>query len=93
MSEAIEKIVLKIIEAQEVIMGQTAWREALKVEGLRLDPEKHEVHIDGDPKEVLSSLVKQYEILFGKMSREICRDAVRPLLAFAEEDEIPEALK
>ena len=44
-------------------------------------------------KVVLENLVGQYEKLFGKLSREVCRDAVRPLLQFASQEEIPDTLK
>lgn len=93
MTEAVEKIVNKIIEEQAAIIGPVAWSEAKKVHGLTLNTQTHEVHIDGDAKVVLENLVGQYEKLFGKLSREVCRDAVRPLLSFAEEDEIPDTLK
>jgi len=93
MTEAIEKIASKIIEEQAAIIGPVAWAEALKVKGLHLDAETHELHVEGNSKEVLTNLVGQYEKLFGKLSREVCRDAVRPLLSFAEENEIPETLR
>lgn len=93
MTEAIEKIASKIIEEQAAIIGPVAWAEALKVHGIRLNAKTHELHIEGNSKEALTNLVGQYEKLFGKLSREVCRDAVRPLLAFAEENEIPETLK
>jgi len=93
MTEAIEKIASKIIEEQAAIIGPVAWTEALKVKGLRVDSTTRELHIEGDSKEVLTNLVGQYEKLFGKLSREVCRDAVRPLIAFAEENEIPETLR
>jgi hypothetical protein len=80
-----------LIKTWEVIW--IYWAEALKVHGIQLDPKTHELHVDGDSKEVLTNLVGRYEKLFGKLSREVCRDAVRPLLAFAEKDEIPEALR
>jgi hypothetical protein len=34
----------------------------------------HELHVEGNSKEVLTNLVGQYEKLFGKLSREVCRD-------------------
>lgn len=37
--------------------------------------------------------IAQYEKLFGIASREVCRDAVRPLLSQAPEEEIPAVLK
>lgn len=64
-----------------------------KVTGLRIDIAKHEASIEGDTKEVLENLVAQYEKLFGKASREVYRDAVRPLLSQVPENEIPAVLK
>lgn len=43
--------------------------------------------------DVLGRLVAQYEKLFGAASREVCRDAVRPLLSQVPQDEIPAVLK
>lgn len=86
-------IVIKIIEEQELIIGPVAWEEAGKVTGLRIDIAQHQVSIEGNVKEVLEKLVAQYELLFGPASREVCRDAVRPLLSQVPQDEIPAVLK
>ena len=83
----------KIIQEQELIIGPVAWEEAEKVTGLRIDIVKHEASIEGNTKEVLERLVAQYEKLFGAASREVCRDAVRPLLSQVPEGEIPAVLK
>ncbi|MDA1169370.1 MAG: hypothetical protein O3A36_03460 [bacterium] len=83
----------KIIQEQALIIGPIAWEQAGKVTGLRIDIIKHEVSIEGDTRDVLERLVAQYEKLFGKASREVCRDAVRPLLSQVPEGEIPAVLK
>ena len=88
-----KKIVDAIIHEQELIIGPIAWEQAGKVSGLRIDITKHEANIEGDTKEVLERLVAQYEKLFGAASREVCRDAVRPLLSQISDDEIPAVLK
>lgn len=82
-----------IIKEQELIIGPVAWEEAEKVSGLRINVQSHEVDIEGDARDVLERLVAQYEKLFGAASREVCRDAVRPLLAQVPQDEIPAVLK
>ena len=82
-----------IIKEQELIIGPVAWEEAEKVSGLRINAQSHEVDIEGDAKDVLEHLVAQYEKLFGKASREVCRDAVRPLLAQVPEADVPVVLK
>lgn len=87
------QLVEKIIKEQELIIGPVAWEEAGKVSGLRIDVVQHQASIDGNVKEVLENLVAQYERLFGQASREVCRDAVRPLLSQIPPDEIPAVLK
>lgn len=93
MSATVSQLVNQIIKEQELIIGPVAWEEAQKVTGLRIDITKHEVNIEGDTKEVLEKLVAQYEKLFGPASREVCRDAVRPLLSQIPQDEIPAVLR
>lgn len=82
-----------IIKEQETIMGPVAWEQASRVSGLRIDIQTHAVSIEGNSKEVLEKLVAQYERLFGPASREVCRDAVRPLLAQVSPDEVPAVLR
>lgn len=83
----------RIIIEQEYIIGPLAWEEASKVTGLRVDIQSHTVTVVGNSREVLEKLVVQYERLFGPASREVCRDAVKPLLAQVPTDEIPAILK
>jgi hypothetical protein len=82
-----------IIKEQEAIMGPVAWEQASKVTGLRVDIQAHTVNVEGNSKDVLEKLVAQYERLFGPASREVCRDAVRPLLAQVPPDELPTVLR
>ena len=93
MTQITNQLADKIIHDQEMIIGPVAWEQAGKVTGLRIDIAKHEVNIEGDTKDVLTRLVAQYEKLFGAASREVCRDAVRPLLSQVPQDEIPAVLK
>lgn len=74
-------------------MGPVAWEQAQKVTGLRVDIQAHTVSIEGNSKDVLEKLVAQYERLFGPASREVCRDAVRPLLGQVPPDEVPAVLR
>lgn len=87
------RLVTYIIKEQAAIIGPVAWQEAEKVSGLRIDINNHEVHLEGNPREVLEKLVTQYERLFGKASREVCRDAVRPYVAQISPDQLPEVLR
>ncbi len=88
-----DHVASKIIEEQELIIGPVAWEEASRVTGLRIDVAAHQVNIEGNVKEVLEKLVAQYEKMFGLASREVCRDAVRPLLSQVPQEEIPAVLK
>lgn len=88
-----EQLVSRIIEEQALIIGPVAWEEAGKVTGLRIDISAHQVQLEGNSKEVLEKLVAQYERLFGRASREVCREAVRPLIAQVSQDEIPAILR
>ncbi len=87
-------IVIKIIKEQELIIGPLAWIEAAKVEGLViLNSNTGEIEFNNpDQKDVVDRLVKQYERLFGRASHEVCRDAVRSILADLSPSEIPASL-
>ena len=88
-----EQMAHQIIKEQETIIGPIAWEEANKVTGLRVDISAHTVAVEGNSKEVLEKLVAQYERLFGPASREVCKDAVRPLLGQVPPEEVPAVLK
>lgn len=66
----------KIIREQEGIIGPVALEQAKKVPGLNVNGK---VSIEGDQKEVLNKLIKQYEQLFGQASVEVCKEAVSGL--------------
>jgi hypothetical protein len=87
-------ISIRIIKEQEAIIGPLAWDEAAKVVGLQIINRKTpEVSVVGDPKEVINSLVARYEQLFGKLSRDISREAVVDLTADIAKEDIPSSLK
>lgn len=88
-----DQIAQNIVKDQALIIGPVAWEEAQKVQGLQVDIGGSSVHVEGDLREVLEKLVNQYERLFGPASREVCRDAVRPLLSQISQEEIPAVLK
>ncbi len=87
------QISLRIIKEQEAIIGPLAWSEAAKVDGLSVSKDLGQASVVGDPKTVINALVERYEKLFGKLSREICREAVTDLTADIPSDEIPATLK
>lgn len=88
------QIALRIIKAQEMIIGPLAWSEAKEVSGFHIiNQGKEEVAFDGDAKEVLNRLVVQYEHLFGRASHEVCREAVQDIVAEMPPEEVPSSLK
>lgn len=80
-----------IIKHQESVIGPLAWVEAAKVSGLSV--QGNHISLKGEEKSVLSSLVTQYERLFGPASVEACKDAVRPLLPQMKQVELPQNLQ
>jgi hypothetical protein len=88
------KIAVRIIKAQEEIIGPLAWDEAREVTGLNVvDQNKAEVSFNGDAKDILNRLVTQYEHLFGRVSHEVCKEAVQDIVAGMNPSEVPESLK
>lgn len=87
------QIPLRIIKEQELVIGPIAWDEANKVTGLVIDPAHASVSFSGDEKDIINRLVAQYERIFGKASHEVCREAVRDLIAEMAPEEIPSSLK
>ena len=88
------QISIRIIKEQEAIIGPLAWSEASKVAGLTIvDQSKASISITGDPKEVTNALVSRYEKLFGRLSRDVSRQAVTDLTADIPVEDIPSILK
>jgi len=92
-TEAVNKLVLEIIQRQSHIIGTVAWEEATKVPGLTIDVKNNKLSVDGDPKIVLEQLVGRYEGLFGNASLEICREAARKMVSQLPPEQIPAILK
>ncbi len=88
------QMALKIIQAQAIVIGPLAWSEAGKVSGFHIiDQQKGELSFEGDAKEILNKLVLQYEKLFGKLSDEVCREAVADIVSQMPQEEVPSILK
>ncbi len=89
-----DKISVRIIKEQELIIGPVAWDEAKKVPGFHVvNQSSGEVTFDSDAKEVLNKLVAQYTRLFGQVSTEVCKEAVQDLLVELPKDQVPDSLK
>lgn len=91
----IDQIAVKIIREQELIIGPVAWEEAKKVPGVHVvDSKSGAVTVEnGDKRETVNKLVSQYERLFGRASREVCRDAVSSIIGGLPQSEVPSSLK
>jgi len=90
-----DQMSIRIIKEQELIIGPLAWDEAKKVSGIQIiDKKKEEIIIqNGDSRLVIDRLVAQYERIFGRASHEVCREAVKDLVAGMSLEEIPSSLR
>lgn len=93
MSDTLATLATAIIKEQELVVGPLAWVEANKVSGLTVKDHTISVKDGGEGKKVLESLVKQYGNLFGQASIEVCKDAVKKLLAGVDKKDVPEILQ
>jgi len=90
----LNQIATKIVNEQELVIGPLAWIEARKVAGLTVDEAHHEATVTGgDPMTTVDKLVSQYERLFGRASREVCREAVASMLADLPAGQVPLSLR
>lgn len=89
----LQTMAIRIIQEQELIIGPIAWDEAKKVQGMIVVYEKREVTITQEEPAVVDRLVAQYERLFGRASREVCKEAVRDIIGDVPQDKVPAALK
>ena len=88
------QISVRIIKEQALIIGPLAWEEASKVSGFSvIDARGEKVSFSGNEKEVIDNLVAQYQHLFGRASREVCKEAVQDLIAEMPPDQIPSSLR
>lgn len=86
------QLVEKIIEEQESIIGPIAWEQASKVPGITLDPQTKQIILEGNKKEILENLARQYQQLFGQVSIEVCKEAVKELLPETSKGQVPQIL-
>lgn len=90
--DAYLELAKKIIKAQEDIVGPVALEQAKKVSGLKLGSSSQDVSLEGDKKDTVNRLVKQYEGLFGQVSIEVCKRAVHTLSTPLPKDQLPPLL-
>lgn len=80
-----------ITEVQSGIVGDSvAMSLANQVDGLKVD--NSNVQIDGNPVSILDALVQKYSILFGKVSIDVSREAIKKSHINFLESELPEIL-
>jgi hypothetical protein len=83
--DILSQIAVKIIRAQEAIIGPIAIEQAQRVPHLNIDWNKKEIKIDGNETEAVE--------LFGQISKEVSKEAAAPLLSQLPAASLPEALK
>ena len=91
--DTLSQIASKIIKEQMLIIGPLALVEAKKVSGLTVDSGTGDIVLSGDKSDILNKLVSQYEHLFGRASREVCREAALSLVAELPQSEVPANLR
>jgi len=87
------KLAVAIITEQEKVIGPVAVSQAEQVEGLKLNWGDKSVKIEGEPKHVIDRLVEQYKALFGKISVEVCKEAVGRQVQQLSPDQMPASLR
>lgn len=88
------QIAVKIIEAQEAIMGPVAVEQAQRVPSLKVDNwARHQVSVSGDGEKVIDELVGTFRRLFGQLSVEVSKESAAPLIDQLPSDRVPKALR
>jgi hypothetical protein len=82
----------KIIKAQEDIVGAVALDLANKVSGVKVGNSSQEVALEGDEKDTVNRLIKQYEGLFGQVSLEVCKRAAKSMTMKLPKEQLPPLL-
>lgn len=86
-------LVKTIVTNQSSIIGPIAAEQANRVNGIQISEDLQTITLKGNGASILVELVKQYEKLFGKASIEVCREAVKEVIAQLSDRDLPEILK
>jgi len=86
------QVISKIISAQSEVIGPLAYDLAHNVGGLLFGERNVVAGVNGDYKNVLTELVKQYSQLFGQSSIEICKDALHSVDPPLDKELLPDEL-
>jgi hypothetical protein len=87
------QIVQSIIKHQEAIIGPVAVEQAEHIPHLHIKWDAQEISIDGDPVDVVDSLVRAYKHLFGQIAVEVSKEAAASLLGQLKPDAFPQTLR
>jgi hypothetical protein len=82
----------QIVREQQMIIGPLALDQAKKVPGIEVTANK-DITLNGDGKQILDNLVRQYATFFGNVSVEVCRDAIRELQPTLPTEDLPDILR
>lgn len=80
-NELYNKIATVIIKQQKELIGDYAYTQLRDVQGIELKDGNVEI-ISNDKIQVLDNIIKVYYRLFGKVSVEVSKDAIKKLGAF-----------
>jgi hypothetical protein len=90
MTDIYETISSKIIKEQVSLIGPIATQVAQKVTSLSINTDNYEVHITGSNKaDTVDALIARFEALFGAVSVEVSRDAVKSVLKDMPKEAVP----
>ena len=87
------QMVISIISEQENVIGPLAVEQAKKIEGLQVNWHSKEITHKGDEKQIIERLVEKYQKIFGQVSVEVCRHAVRKLISQLPPEQQPALLR
>lgn len=91
--EVFAKLIEKIIEEQESIIGPIALEQAKKVNGLKINWQEHEVTLEGNKTQILENLVDKFQTLFGQASIEVCKEVVDRYRTQISSEQLPATLR
>lgn len=90
-----QTIVDAIIDEQYDLIGPLAITQASKVNGISIE-ENGKVKVTSDVADagiIIELLVRQFELMFGQTSVDVCKDAVRQIASTISRKDLPELLR
>lgn len=87
------QIVERIISEQESIIGPIVLEQAESIKGLKVNWQKRDITFHGKEAQVIEELIEKYRDFFGQVSVEVCKHAVRQLVAQLPDNERPMLLR